>query len=62
MDWDLPQLLAFLRSFSGVQAYQNDRDEDPVERIVPALRELWDGDETARRHLRWPLALRATRL
>jgi Methyltransferase domain len=59
--WSLEQLLAFARTWSGVQAYEAATGEDPVARLVPELEAIYGGS-TAERAIRWPLYLKASRL
>lgn len=60
-DWDRDQLLAFVRSWSGTQAYLRRHGRDPSERLRDPLVGLFAG-EGGRRRLRWPLYLRVSRL
>jgi len=59
--WNLDQLLAFIRSWSGTQQYTRERGEDPVGSILEELERLW-GDRGKVRTVRWPLYLRVSRL
>ncbi len=59
--WNLDQLLAFIRSWSGTQQYIRERGEDPVGRILEELERLW-GDRGRIHTVRWPLYLRVSRL
>lgn len=60
-EWDTDHVLAFVRSWSGVQAYLRREGRDPTEMLVEPLRRI----ETAsgdRHRLRWPLYLRVSRM
>lgn len=59
--WKLPEILRFLRTWSGVQAYIEKNGVDPVDAITPQLEEICGSAETVR-ELRWPLYLRASRI
>ena len=61
VQWTLPELLGFVRSWSGVAAYREERGEDPVELLGEELAQLWTDAEVARR-VSWPLAVRAARV
>jgi SAM-dependent methyltransferase len=59
LEWDLPALLAYLRTWSAVQRWMKDHPgRDPVGELAPALAEAW-GDPATPREVVWPLALRA---
>jgi SAM-dependent methyltransferase len=58
--WDLPRLLAYLRTWSSVTRCRQATGGDPVAEVAPRLAAAW-GDPTAARTVRWPLALRAGR-
>jgi hypothetical protein len=54
--WALPQLQAYLQSWSATQRYMRERRTDPVAAIAEELRRAW-GDEMLRT-VTWPLILR----
>lgn len=58
--WTLPQLLAYLGTWSALRACRERTGTDPLTELGPALAEAWGGAPT--RDLRWPLALRAGRV
>jgi len=57
--WSIEQVLGYLRSWSGVQRYQNDLGSDPVLLVEEQLRQAF-GDE-AKRLVEWPLTLLISR-
>lgn len=59
--WTLPELLGFIRSWSGVAAYREELGEDPVELLSEELASLWTDTEVARR-VSWSLAVRTARV
>lgn len=61
VEWTAPELLGFVRTWSGVQSYIRATGEDPVSSLAPRIEEAW-GSPSARQPLRWPLYLRASRL
>lgn len=60
LQWDLPQLLGYLRTWSAVQRWQQRHGRDPVAELTPALRTAWGDDGTLRR-IDWPLHFLAGR-
>ena len=61
VSWTLPELLGFVRSWSGVAAYREELGEDPVGLLGEELAQLWTDAEVARR-VSWSLAVRAARV
>ncbi|MGC3965022.1 MAG: class I SAM-dependent methyltransferase [Rhodocyclaceae bacterium] len=60
-EWDLPQLLGYIRSWSSVGRYIAEHGADPVSPLADELLALW-GDPATRRTVRWPLTLRIGRV
>jgi ubiquinone/menaquinone biosynthesis C-methylase UbiE len=58
--WNLPRLVAYLRTWSSVVRYQAATGEDPIARIAPELAAAW-GDPEETRLLTWPIFVRAGR-
>lgn len=56
-EWDLQQLLGYLRTWSAVQRYTREKGHDPLDLVEQELAELW-GDPLHHRPIRWPLSLR----
>lgn len=56
VQWTLPQLLGYLRSWSASARYVAVHGHDPVDVLAAELAPLWVGGE---REVAWPLALRA---
>ncbi len=54
--WTLPQYLAYLRSWSGSQRYQQRTGGDAVQDIAPELAQVW-GESLRAREVYWPLLL-----
>jgi ubiquinone/menaquinone biosynthesis C-methylase UbiE len=59
LDWTLPELLAYIRTWSATSRFTTERGYDPVEPLGEELARLWG--EEARRRVRWPLSLRIGR-
>lgn len=57
--WTIEDMLGYLRTWSATRRYERDHGSDPVEVIEAGLRGAW-GD--ARRIVRWPLTVRASKL
>ncbi len=57
--WTLVDLIGYLRSWSGTQAYRDAHDTDPIELIQADLTAAWGDVE--QRQIRWPLFIRAGR-
>lgn len=60
LDWTLPELLTYFRSWSATARYVRDRGEDPVAPLGEQLSLVW-GDAEAPRRVRWPLSVLAGR-
>lgn len=60
-NWNLHQMLAFIASWSGTQAYRQERGEDPVAQVLTDLEQLWGGWDKVQL-VRWPLFIRIARL
>lgn len=60
-DWDGGQVLAFVRSWSGTQAYMRAHGEDPTERLAEPLARVFPTAD-ARHRVRWPVYLKVSRL
>lgn len=52
--------IAYVSTWSSVQAYRRTRSEDPIPALVAELEPLWRADEP--RLVQWPLAFRAGRV
>jgi SAM-dependent methyltransferase len=57
-DWNLAELIGYLRTWSAVANFVTERGRDPVLEVEKDLAREW-GDPAARRLVRWPLYLRA---
>jgi SAM-dependent methyltransferase len=57
--WTLPQFLGYLRSWSSVGRYVNDKGEDPVVGVEELFTPVWG---TRARGVSWPLSLRLGRV
>ena len=60
VQWPLPQLLGYFRSWSATARYLAARGHDPVEALEPKLQAPW-GDPATVREIIWPLAVRLGR-
>lgn len=56
--WDLHQLLGYLRTWSAVTQWQNTHGRDPIAPLESELAQHWGSPEISRR-IRWPLHLLA---
>jgi SAM-dependent methyltransferase len=61
VQWTAAQMLGFIGTWSGVQAYIQATGTDPVAALSPAIEKIWGASDAAR-EVRWPLYLRASRL
>jgi len=59
-EWTFDHWVGFLQSWSATQEYLRQHGENPVDIVLPKLREAW-GDAEAR-PIRWPLFLRVGRV
>ena len=59
-EWLLPELLAYLRTWSATCAFVKARGFDPVTALAGELGPVW-GPGDRRRRVRWPLSLRIGR-
>ena len=55
--WNLDQLLGYLRTWSATQQFIAANQRDPLEEIADELRAAW-GDTKQRRRVIWPLTVR----
>ena len=55
--WNLEQLMGYLRSWSATQRFIAANQRDPLDEIADELRRAW-GDTKRTRHVIWPLTLR----
>lgn len=53
-DWDLHQLLGYLRTWSAAKRWQQIHGQDPIDIVHPELLQRW-GDPKQQRTVRWPL-------
>ncbi len=58
--WSLNQLEGYFRSWSSVQSYRRQNEDDPVAALIDQLRPLWG--EAPKRSLYFPLFLRLQRI
>jgi SAM-dependent methyltransferase len=61
IQWTEAQILGFVRTWSGVEAYVRATGENPVDALVPSIRDRC-GSPHAVHELRWPLYILASRL
>jgi ubiquinone/menaquinone biosynthesis C-methylase UbiE len=57
VDWDLNELIGYLRTWSSSQKYVEKHGRDPVEEIQQDLLEAW-GPPDEKKRVRWPLSIR----
>lgn len=60
-EWNLDQMLAFIKSWSGVQQYLKERGEYPAKLIDGELQKIWGSREKVNT-IRWQLFIRISRL
>jgi ubiquinone/menaquinone biosynthesis C-methylase UbiE len=56
-DWDLNELIGYLRTWSSSQKYAEKLKKDPLDEISQELKEAW-GPPNKKRKVRWPLSFR----
>lgn len=56
LEWNIEQVIGYLRTWSGVQHYIKQKSEDPILRIEPELRAAWGADIVKK--VRFPLFIR----
>ena len=61
LEWNLDDLLAYLRTWSATQRYIRERGSDPCVELGHRLRDVWP-DPQARKPIIWPIALRCGRV
>jgi SAM-dependent methyltransferase len=60
VQWTLPQLLGYVRTWSATRRFHEAVGHDPVDQLGEELADLWGAPETSR-PIRWPLSLRVGR-
>ncbi len=60
LQWNLPEMAAYLYSWSSVQKYMEDRKHDPVEMLHEDFASAW-GDYAKKRRVTWHVHLKAGR-
>ncbi len=55
--WNLSQLLGYLRTWSALKQYKKQHGVDPIETMLPAFTNAW-GEAESMRPVHWPLSLR----
>ena len=60
LNWDIEQALGYLRTWSGVQHYIKQNNEDPVSIIEPRLRNIWDSNQIKK--VQFPLFIRGGKI
>ena len=61
MNWTLPELAGYLRTWSATARYVSEHETDPVTKVERTLAVHW-GDPRVPRTIRWPLYIRAGKL
>ena len=57
VQWNLDQLVGYLRTWSATQRFIAATQRDPLEEIADELRDAW-GETNQTRRVIWPLTLR----
>lgn len=60
VEWNLGDVLAYLRTWSAVTAFKEKEGIDPIDEYEPRFGAAW-GDPTTRRTITWPLVVYAGR-
>jgi len=60
-EWNLEQMKGFIRSWSRVQKYIEERGRDPIATVAEELEAVWGEADTIHR-VRWPLFVRVARV
>ena len=60
LDWTFEHLVGYLGTWSPLKRYIEARGEDPLQLVLPRLRQAWGAAES--RALSWPLSVRAFRI
>jgi hypothetical protein len=60
LEWDLPEMAAYLYSWSSVQKYMEEQKRDPVEMLHEDFASAW-GDQATKRKVTWQLHVKAGR-
>jgi hypothetical protein len=58
-DWELENLVGFLRSWSATQRFLEENGYSPIDDVRPALAEAWG--QTGERQVHWSVFLRVGR-
>lgn len=61
VNWNLPQVLGYLGTWSAVRYYREQHEHDPIEQFAPALQTAWGNPEEAR-EINWPIYLHVGRV
>jgi SAM-dependent methyltransferase len=59
--WDLRDFVGYLGTWSSTQRFIARHGRDPVDELLPKLKEAWGGDNKVR-EIHWPLNVRAGRV
>lgn len=60
-EWTLSEIVGFLASWSATQRFLASQGRNPLDEILPELRDAW-GDEDQSRLVKWPLYFRIGRI
>jgi len=60
-DWDLEQLVGYVRSWSATVLYSRHQGTDPTQDLQKSLRQKWGNPQQTRRIV-WPFTIRACRV
>jgi hypothetical protein len=61
LEWSLPELAAYLRTWSACISYREREGLDPVDGVIERVHGPW-GDPQRRRTIRWPIHMRVGRV
>lgn len=61
LEWDLPEMAAYLYSWSSVQKYIEEQKRDPVEMLHKDFASAW-GDHATKKKVTWQLHVKAGRV
>jgi hypothetical protein len=60
-DWNLEQVLGYLRTWSATKSFIAERGFDPVDSLASEVRQFWNESQKTRR-IHWPLSIRIGRV
>lgn len=59
--WALDDLIGYFSTWSALNLYKAEHDDDPLVEVAAKLRRVW-GDPSTRKNIKWPIKTRAGRI